>query len=89
MPLSHEDKARIIDHMNEDHADACLLYAHHYADRQDATAALLKDVQQLRMVLEITTAAGIESLSVDLLAPVDSAADAHHVLVDMVKAARA
>ena len=46
-------KSAIISHMNEDHADACLLYARHFADKQQAMNAEMIDVSMSQITLRI------------------------------------
>ncbi|MEM7017369.1 MAG: DUF2470 domain-containing protein [Pseudomonadota bacterium] len=86
--INDSDKARIIDHMNDDHSDACLLYVHHFAERQDAQSARLTDVQADHMTLEITVESGTEEVSIPFATPLQSSEDAHHTLVAMVRQAR-
>ena len=87
--LSDQDKAAITTHMNEDHADACLLYVHCYAGKTEAVRARLTGVCSNGMDLEFDTA-GAESGSCRIPFP-EPAADRTHVrqlLVEMVKQAR-
>ncbi|MBH64687.1 MAG: heme iron utilization protein [Alphaproteobacteria bacterium] len=87
--ITEEDKYRIIDHMNADHADACLLYVQHYGGRTDALAAVLVDVQEHQMLLDAELSDGNrEQIVVPFAAPVRSSEDAHQTLVAMVQAAR-
>jgi len=46
-------KSAIILHMNEDHADACLLYARYFADKQQAMSAEMIDVSMSQITLRI------------------------------------
>ncbi|MBO6557270.1 MAG: DUF2470 domain-containing protein [Pseudomonadales bacterium] len=71
--------------MNEDHADALLLYAHAFANRKDITNAYMVDLTDSEIVLEIPQG---ETLRVSLIEPVNTAEDAHRVLVAMVGEAR-
>lgn len=84
-PPAHRD--RIVSHMNEDHADAVLNYARHFGGLADATAARLDDLDQHGMALTITRADGELPVRVAYAKPLDTPADAHHVLVEMAATA--
>ena len=47
-------KLAIISHMNEDHADACLLYARHFAKNCQATSAEMIDVSFSQITLRVS-----------------------------------
>ncbi len=83
-------KARIINHMNEDHADACLAYVRHFGKQPRACAARLVDVFPEHMVLrfEAEELPGEQDIKIAFPAPLASAEDAHHTLVSMAIAAR-
>lgn len=85
MTISAEELDRIMSHMNEDHVESLVLYAHAFADRKDVTTASMKDLTSSEIVLELE---GGETLEVPLTCPVESAKDAHLVLVDMHKQAK-
>jgi heme iron utilization protein len=87
--LSPEARARILGHMNEDHADSVLAYAKHFGGRLSATAATLSDLDQDGMDLLVTEPAGQSPLRIQFKTTLASAADAHHVLVAMSKEATA
>ncbi|MEM9604870.1 MAG: DUF2470 domain-containing protein [Pseudomonadota bacterium] len=80
MNVTPEDMKRIVDHMNEDHADALVLYAHAYAARPDVTEATMLGLTPTTIELGLS---GDTTLSVPLTRPIDTAHDAHRVLVDM------
>ena len=77
-------KLAIISHMNEDHADACLLYARHFANEQQATSAELIDISLFQMILRIEG----KDLTVDFPRGAQSVDDIRSVLVEMVKLAK-
>ena len=77
-------KSAIISHMNEDHADACLLYAKHFARKQQATSAELIDISLSQIILRIEG----EELTVDFPRVAQSFDDIRSVLVEMVKLAK-
>ncbi|MEO0442875.1 MAG: DUF2470 domain-containing protein [Pseudomonadota bacterium] len=85
MTIPKGDLARVINHMNEDHGDALVLYAQAFAKRKDVAAAKMIDLRENALVLELADG---EHLSVALSSPVRSAQDAHQVLVHMVKQGR-
>ncbi|MEM7079748.1 MAG: DUF2470 domain-containing protein [Pseudomonadota bacterium] len=86
--LSTAAKSRIIEHMNDDHADACLDYVHHFAERKDATQAMLIDVTPGYMELNIDTPNGEDTVRITFKEPLTCAEDAHHAMVDMARQAR-
>ena len=46
-------KARMIEHMNDDHSDACLLYAQHYLQIDAATSARMIGITRETMTLDV------------------------------------
>ncbi|MEM9200926.1 MAG: DUF2470 domain-containing protein [Actinomycetota bacterium] len=48
-----DEKAGMIDHMNDDHDDACLVYAQHYLGVSSATSATMTDITRTDMTLDI------------------------------------
>ena len=76
-------KLAIISHMNEDHADACLLYARHFADKQQAMSAEMVDVSMSHMTLRIEG----EDFTVDFPRVAQGVDDIRSILVEMVKLA--
>lgn len=83
-----EQKKHIIDHMNEDHADAVLRYARHYAGRKEATSARLADIDREGIDLVAATPDGETPVRVPFAQPLEKPDDAHHVLVAMARTAR-
>lgn len=79
---------RICKHMNQDHAEAVLLYAKFFGKRDDAEAAQMLALDEVGMDLEITVAAAPEPLRIPFTKPLESAKDAHTVLVEMMKEAQ-
>ena len=77
-------KSAIISHMNEDHADACLLYARHFADKQRATNAEMIDVSMSQISLRIEG----EDLTIDFPRVAQDEDDIRAVLVEMVRLAK-
>lgn len=86
--FSTEQKARILGHMNDDHADAVLRYARHFAQRTGATAARLVDIDHQGISLLVTEPSGETPVRVEFERALEKAEDAHHTLVAMARAAR-
>jgi putative heme iron utilization protein len=86
--LSAEDADRIVEHMNEEHADDLLLFAQVYAGEAGATAARMTDIDAEGITLEATTADGTETLRIDFESRLHTPEDAHRALVDMALNAR-
>ena len=80
--------AGILEHMNEDHADAVLLYARVQGRRGDAEAARMIAIRPEDMTLAIRTPAGEEEIRVAFDHALTGSEDAHHTLVAMVREAR-
>lgn len=87
--LPAEARARILGHMNEDHADSVLAYARHFGGRLSATAANLIGIDQDGMDLVITEPSGETPLRIQFKTTMADATDAHHTLVAMSKEATA
>jgi heme iron utilization protein len=87
--LAPSDVARIVAHMNEDHADAVLGYARHHGQRAHATRAVLVSVDTVGMELTVDEPTGIHAVRVTFPAPLGDARDAHLTLVRMAQEAKA
>ena len=76
---------RICKHMNRDHAEAVLTYAHRYGNQPSATAATLTAIDDIGM--DLTAEVSGETLPVRIAFdhPLKDAADAHHTLVAMLR----
>ena len=86
--LSTEDVDRIVEHMNEEHADDLLLFAQVYAGEAGATDARMTDIDAEGITLEATTGEGTETLRIDFESRLHTPEDAHRALVDMALNAR-
>ena len=86
--FSAEITKRICNHMNEDHANAIVLYAQAFGGLGDATAAqmLAIDAQGMDLKAQDNGEAVPVRISFDHI--LADAEDAHHTLIDMVKQAR-
>ncbi len=86
--ISPEVSDRICKHMNKDHADAVLLYAKVFGQREDACAAQMVALDETGMDLEVTTSSHKQPLRIPFPQVLQTAKDAHTVLVDMMKEAQ-
>ena len=77
-------KLKIISHMNEDHSDACLLYASQFAKFRQAKSAEMIDVSFSQITLRVSG----EVITVDFPRVAKSTEDIRSVLVEMVKLAK-
>lgn len=87
--LEQQISAQIIEHMNDDHADAVLLYVRVFAGRGDATAARLVGFDAKGMDISYRVGSVESGCRIDFESPVDSAGAARRTLVEMAAKARA
>ena len=87
-PFSREDVARMVSHMNEDHANSVLAYAQHFGQCRDATAATLINVTANDMTLNVFVANDEMEINIPFDHSLKSGHDAHMTLVKMSKAAK-
>ena len=80
---------RICKHMNDDHADAVLLYAQKFGNATDATSAIMKAIDTNGMDLDATVNDQNTPVRVSFERPLADAKDAHHMLVEMLKQVKA
>lgn len=88
-PISAEISDRICQHMNEDHADAVLLYAQTFGNATDATSAKMLTIDPLGM--NLTAQMGDRNavpIRIEFDHTLENSEDAHHTLIAMVKQAR-
>jgi len=76
---------RICNHMNDDHADAVLMYAKVYGKEESATAAKMESIDPEGMNLTAQVNGDAVPVRVTFDHPLASAKEAHHVLVEMLK----
>ena len=76
---------RICKHMNDDHADAVLIYAQKFGNATDATDATMKAIDTSGMDLDATVNGQSTPVRISFERPLADAKDAHHVLVEMLK----
>jgi putative heme iron utilization protein len=87
-PLSPEVRDRICAHMNEDHAEAVLLYVKAFGCFPNAISAKMLTIESDAM--EIVAIVNGEPVPVHITfdRALENAEDAHHTLIEMVKEAR-
>ena len=80
--------ARVIDHMNEDHADAVLLYVQTFGSAADATEARMVSISLAAMELEYRGPTGINTVQIAFKPPLSGPEELRPRLVAMVGTAR-
>ncbi|MCV3216269.1 DUF2470 domain-containing protein [Plectonema radiosum NIES-515] len=86
--FSTEISSRICNHMNQDHADAIVLYAQAFAGLADATAAEMLAIDAQGMDLKAQVNGEAVPVRIQFDHTLADAQDAHHTLVDMIKQSR-
>lgn len=87
-PITPAISDRICKHMNEDHADAILLYAKVYGHLTDATAAQLKSIDPEGMDLTAQVSGTPTPVRIAFDHTLQDSEDAHQTLIAMVRQAR-
>lgn len=87
-PITSTVSDRICKHMNDDHAEAVLLYATAYGDQDNATAATMESIDSEGMNLGVTVDGAVIPVRVSFDHTLEGAEDAHHTLVAMLKKAK-
>lgn len=87
-PLTPEISDRICAHMNDDHADAILLYAKTFGQAPNATSARMVSIDPEGMNLTALVEEKSTPLRVLFEQKLENSEAAHHTLIDMVKQAR-
>ncbi|MGQ9838901.1 MAG: DUF2470 domain-containing protein [Cyanobacteriota bacterium] len=88
-PLTPQVSDRICKHMNNDHADAVLLYALFFGQVKRATQAQMRAIDSGGMDLWVQGEEGEQTVRICFDHPLKDSEDAHHTLIGMVKQARA
>ena len=86
--FSTEVSERICAHMNDDHADAVLIYAKAFSNLTDANAAEMLSIDAEGMDLKAQVNGTVVPVRIQFDHTLKDAEDAHHTLIDMVKQAR-
>ncbi|MGF1497903.1 MAG: DUF2470 domain-containing protein [Elainellaceae cyanobacterium] len=87
-PITREVSDRICAHMNDDHADAVLMYAKTFGSVKEAIAAQLVKIEPASMNLLVQTENSTVPVTISFDHELQDSEDAHHTLIDMVKQAR-
>lgn len=88
-PITATVSDRICKHMNEDHADAVLLYAQIYGQQTEATTAQMLAIDPQGMDLEVTLTNTITPIRITFDHTLQDSEDAHQTLIAMIRQARA
>lgn len=86
--LSAEVSARICNHMNEDHANAVLLYAQAFGGMTNATSAEMLSIDAQGMNLNAQVNQSTVPVRIEFDHTLVDSEDAHQTLIAMVKQAR-
>lgn len=86
--LEQQVIAQIIEHMNEDHADAVLLYVRVFAGRDDADAAWLAGFDASGMNIRYLIDGAEFECRIDFEFPVETTGAVRRMLVEMAAQAR-
>ncbi len=87
-PITPAISNRICAHMNDDHAEAVLLYAKVYGKSDDATSATMVAIDPIGMDLTAEINGTSTPLRVLFDHTLEHSEDAHTTLVRMIKSAR-
>ena len=87
-PITREISNRICKHMNDDHAEAIVLYAKVYGNESDAQAARMIAIDPHGMNLSVQTGKEPRSVRIEFDHILKDSEDAHHTLIEMVKQAK-
>ena len=87
-PFSPQVSDRICKHMNDDHAEAVLLYAKVFANSTDATAAQMVAIDAEGMDLITQTEGGAVPVRIGFDHVLQDSEDAHQTLIAMVRQSR-
>ncbi len=87
-PITTAVSDRICKHMNDDHADAVLMYAQVYGQAESATAAKMDSIDSEGMTLTAEVEGAPMPLRIPFEQSIASAKEAHHLLVEMLKRPR-
>jgi putative heme iron utilization protein len=88
-PLSPAISDRICNHMNQDHADAVVLYAQTFGHLQQATAAHMERIDPQGMDLTAQVEGSPIPIRIEFDHALQDSEDAHQTLIAMIKQARA
>ena len=87
-PLTPAISDRICKHMNDDHAEAIVLYAKCFGNVESATAAQMKSIDAEGMDLNVESGGESSVVRIKFDHALTDSEDAHQTLITMVKQAR-
>lgn len=87
-PITAAVSDRICKHMNDDHAEAVLMYAQLYGGKPEAKSAVMESIDPEGMNLSATVGDQTLPVRVKFDHTLEGAEDAHHTLVAMLKQSR-
>lgn len=87
-PITPEISDRICKHMNDDHANAVVLYAQKFGNTPDAASAEMLSIDPQGMNLNAIVNGAAVPVRVEFDHVLADAEDAHHTLIAMVKQSR-
>ena len=87
-PFTAEDVTRMVEHMNDDHADSVLAYVRHFGGWPEAERATLLDVSPAAMRIHAADACGARDVEIAFDHRLESGHDAHMTMVKMSKSAK-
>lgn len=87
-PITPEVSQRICTHMNDDHAEAVLLYAKAYGKVEGAIAASMTAIDPEGMNLSVTLDNEATTIRIPFERHLTDSEDAHQTLIGMVRQAR-
>jgi len=79
---------RICQHMNEDHAEAIVLYAQVFGASPGTERARMLSIDAEGMDLSVEIGGETQGIRINFDHSLQDAEDAHHTLIDMLKVAR-
>jgi putative heme iron utilization protein len=83
------DAAAILEHMNQDHADALPLYCRAFTRASDVQSPRMTSIDRLGFEMSVVTPAGTRTLRLGFAEPIASKTEARQALVGLLVAARA
>ncbi len=83
------DAAAILEHMNQDHADALPVYCRAFTSVGDVLEVQMTHIDRLGFELSARTAAGTQTVRLAFPEPISNKTDARKALVSLLKDARA
>lgn len=87
-PIAPDARA-ILEHMNQDHADALPLYVRAFSSESEVLRAEMSGIDRLGFEVSVVTSGGERSVRIAFAEPIASKSDARQALVGLLREARA